>query len=62
MMTRENGEFTGVIRGHERYGLYFSQPIGYRVSPDGSRISLDYGEIKVTGNKYHVIPRTQPSQ
>ena len=44
MMTRENGEFTGVIRGHERYGLYFSQPIGYRVSLDGSRLSLDYGK------------------
>ncbi len=24
----ESGEFTGTVRGHERYGLYFSEPIG----------------------------------
>jgi hypothetical protein len=58
----EGGEFTGIVRGHERYGLYFSEPIGYRISSDGSRIPLYYGEIKVTGNRYHVIPRTRPSQ
>jgi hypothetical protein len=56
------GEFTGVIRGHERYGLYFSTAIGYRISLDGSHIPLHYGEIKITGDKYHVIPRTKPSQ
>ena len=55
------GEFTGVIRGHERYGLYFTEPIGYRLSIDGNQIPLYYGEIKVTKNKYHVIPRTRPS-
>lgn len=55
------GEFTGVIRGHERYGLYFSEPIGYRLSIDGTQIPLYYGEIKVTRDKYHVIPRTRPS-
>lgn len=58
----EKGEFTGVIRGHERYGLFFSEPIGYRVSIDGSKISLYYAEMKVKGNKYHVIPRTKPSR
>jgi hypothetical protein len=25
----EAGEFTGEIRGYERYGLFFAQPIGY---------------------------------
>ncbi len=55
------GEFTGVIRGHERYGVYFSEPIGYRLSIDGTQIPLYYGEIKVTRNKYHVIPRTRRS-
>ena len=55
------GKFTGVIRGHERYGLYFTEPIGYRLSIDGNQIPLYYGEIKVTKNKYHVIPRTRPS-
>ena len=54
----ESGEFTGNIRGHERYGLYFSNPIGYRMSQDGSQIPLYYGEIKVKGERYHVIPRT----
>ncbi|MFM6371541.1 MAG: DUF6972 family protein [Dolichospermum sp.] len=23
---------------------------------------MHYGQIKVTGDKYHVIPRTRPSQ
>lgn len=58
----ERGEFTGFIRGHERYGLYFDEPIDYRVSIDGSTIRLYYAEMKVKGNKYHVIPRTKPSR
>ena len=58
----ENGEFTGIIRNHERYGLYFSKPIGYRISADGSRIPLYYGEVKLSGERYYVIPRTRPSQ
>jgi len=57
----EKGEFTGVVRGHEWYGLYFASSVGYRVSIDGSRIPLYYAEMKVKGNKYHVIPRTKPS-
>lgn len=56
------GEFTGVVRGHERYGLFFCEPIGYRVSIDGNKIPLYYAEMKVKGNKYHVIPRTKPSR
>lgn len=55
------GEFTGIIRGHERYGLYFSSPIGYRISIEGNHIPLHYGEVKITGDKYHVIPRRKPS-
>ncbi|WP_442922322.1 DUF6972 family protein [Microcoleus sp. ARI1-B5] len=35
-----NGEFIGVIRGHERYGLYFPDPIGYRLDSNNSRIPL----------------------
>jgi len=42
-----NGEFIGVIRGHERYGLYFPDPIGYRLDNNNSRIPLYYGEIKI---------------
>ncbi len=57
----ENGEFTGIIRNHERYGLYFASAIGYRIEINGSRIPLHYGEIKLIGDKYHVIPRTRPS-
>jgi hypothetical protein len=57
-----NGEFIGVIRGHERYGLYFPDPIGYRLDNNNSRIPLYYGEIKIKGDKYHVIPRTKPSR
>ncbi|AOX03307.1 MAG: hypothetical protein F6J98_10870 [Moorea sp. SIO4G2] len=60
----ETGEFTGVIRGYERYGLFFADSIGYRISPDGSPSTpLFYGEVKIDGkNQYHVIPRTRPSQ
>lgn len=60
----EGGEFTGVIRGYERYGLYFTEAIGYRINPDdGSSTALFYGEVKIDAeNRYHVIPRTRPSQ
>ena len=56
------GEFTGMIRGSERYGLFFAEPIGYRLTIDGNRQPLYYGEIKITGDRYHVIPRTRPSK
>ncbi len=57
------GERTGIEDeddDYERYGLYFSEPIGYIVKVDGSPTPLDYGEIKIvkaTG-EYHAIPRT----
>ncbi|NJL65698.1 MAG: hypothetical protein HC894_00325 [Microcoleus sp. SM1_3_4] len=58
----EDGEFTGRIRGYDRYGMFFVKSIGYRVDPDGSRLLLYYGEIKVDAeNRYHVIPRSRPS-
>lgn len=47
---------------YERYGLYFSEPIGYIIRADGSQALLYYGEIKIvkaTG-EYHAIPRTSP--
>lgn len=60
----ERGEFTGVIRGYKRYGLFFTESIGYRINPqDGSSTPLFYGEVKIDAeNRYHVIPRTRPSQ
>ncbi|WP_442949151.1 DUF6972 family protein [Nostoc sp.] len=59
----ENGQFTGMIRGYDRYEMFFNEPIGYRISPDGSRILLYYGEIKINADdQYHVIPRTRPSE
>ena len=47
---------------YERYGLYFSEPIGYILKVDGTLIPLEYGEIKIkkTTGKYHVTPRTRP--
>ncbi|MFM2304033.1 MAG: hypothetical protein RLZZ135_1443 [Cyanobacteriota bacterium] len=59
------GERTGIEDeddDYERYGLYFSEPIGYIIRADGSQIPLYYGEIKIvkiTG-EYHAIPRTSP--
>ena len=61
----EMGEQTGADDeedDYERYGLYFSEAIGYIIRMDGSRTPLYYGEIKIvkaTG-EYHVIPRTGP--
>ena len=59
------GERTGIDDeddDYERYGLYFSKPIGHIIRADGSKILLYYGEIKIvkiTG-EYHAIPRTSP--
>lgn len=60
----ERGEFTGVVRGYERYGLFFAEAIGYRINPDdASSVPLFYGEVKIDAeNRYHAIPRTRPSQ
>lgn len=60
-----SGERTGIEDeddDYERYGLYFSEPIGYIMRADGSQTPLYYGEIKIvkiTG-EYHAIPRTSP--
>lgn len=59
------GERTGIDDeddDYERYGLYFSEPIGYRIKADGSQIPLYYSEIKIvkTTGEYHAIPRTRP--
>ncbi len=59
----ERGEYTGTIRNYERYGLFFPDPIGFRVDPNGSKIPLFYGEVKIDANdRYHPIPRTRPSK
>lgn len=59
----EGGESTGTVRGWERHGLRFEEPIGFRVDAAGNKMPLHYGEIKLntaTG-KYHVVPRSGPS-
>ncbi|WP_437904014.1 RHS repeat-associated core domain-containing protein [Sorangium sp. So ce327] len=56
------GQFTGVVRGTERFGLTFENPIGTRIGADGSRIPLFYGEATVRpGGLYHIMPRTGPA-
>jgi hypothetical protein len=59
------GERTGIEDeddDYERYGLYFSEPIGYIIRADGSQTPLHYSEIKIvkTTGEYHAIPRTSP--
>jgi hypothetical protein len=57
------GFHTGFARGYDRYGLMFTEPIGARIDPDGSTLPLFYGEVKIDAdNKYHPVPRTQPSE
>ena len=58
---QQQGEYLGQIRGHARWGYQFDQPIGYRLAETGKTIPLYYGEMKISGGKYHVIPRTKPS-
>lgn len=59
---KQQGEYLGQIRGHERWGYLFAEPIGYRLDVSAKRYPLYYGEMKISGGKYHVIPRTKPSQ
>jgi hypothetical protein len=59
------GERTGATDDkdvYERYGLYFSDSIGYIIRVDGSRTPLYYGEIKIikTTGEYHAVPRKRP--
>ena len=58
----ESGEFIGTVRGHERYGMYFDQAIGYRIDLEGTRLPLYFAEMKIIKGEYHVIPRTKPSE
>jgi hypothetical protein len=59
----ERGQSTGAVRGTERFGLRFEDPIGYRISRDGNRIPLHYGELTLKPDgRYHLIPRTRPAE
>lgn len=58
----EQGNHTGLARKYDRYGLFFTEAIGVRISPDGSTIPLFYGEVKIDADdRYHPVPRTRPS-
>ncbi|MFM6199121.1 MAG: DUF6972 family protein [Dolichospermum sp.] len=39
--------------------IKFAIAIGYRIDINGSKIPLHYGEIKVTGDKYHEYERVE---
>ncbi|NER83200.1 MAG: hypothetical protein F6K42_27345 [Leptolyngbya sp. SIO1D8] len=57
------GTHTVFFRGYDRYGSMFTEAIGVRIDPNGSKIPLFYGEVKIDAdNKYHPIPRTRPSE
>lgn len=59
----DRGEYTGNIRGYERYGLFFSEQIGFRIAANGLIVSLFYGEVKIdANNRYHPVPRTRLSE
>lgn len=59
----KRGEYIGNIRNYERYGLLFSEQIGSRIYPNGSRVSLFYREVIIdANNRYHPIPGTRPSE
>ncbi len=59
----ERGQVTVSVRGTERFGLRFDGPIGYRISRDGNRIPLNYGELTLKHDgRYHLIPRTSPAE
>jgi hypothetical protein len=59
----ERGRYTGSVRGTDRYGLQFENPIGYRLAQDRSRVPLHYGEIKIRPDgRYHLAPRTRSAK
>ncbi len=59
----ERGEYTGKVRNYQRYGLFFPEPIGFRLTPEGTTTLLFYGEVKIDAdNRYHPIPRSGPSE
>jgi hypothetical protein len=58
----KKGNYLGNVRGWERYGYKFENPIGYRIGADGSKVPLHYGEMKIKNGLYHIIPRTGPSK
>ncbi|RLC22329.1 MAG: hypothetical protein DRI57_00040 [Deltaproteobacteria bacterium] len=55
------GTYIGMVRGHERWAFKFDEPVGHRSDRNGNRLPLYWGEMKIKGGKYHVIPRTRPS-
>ncbi|MDD9733707.1 hypothetical protein PVW46_27700 [Mameliella sp. AT18] len=59
----KRGNYMGSTRGHERYGLYFDKPIGFRIKDGVVTNRLRYGELKVYNDgTYHVVPRTHPAR
>jgi hypothetical protein len=64
----KKGNFTGITdqgsRSWARIGLRFDNPIGFRLSQNGTRTPLFYGELKLdlNTNLYHIVPRTGPRQ
>ena len=60
----QEGKFTGTIRGSERYGLRFAEPIGQRITEGGATMPLTYGELVLSlkTGMYHVMPRTGPAR
>jgi len=58
------GQYSGTVRGWERYGMRFEEPIGHRIDGAGNTIPLHYGEMKINPQTgaYHVIPRTGASK
>lgn len=59
LLTR--GQFVATVRGHDRYGLSYQEPIGYRITSDGERQPLYYAELKVKDGEYHAVPRNKPA-
>lgn len=58
----EKGNYTGNVRGWDRWGLRYDKPIGYRVDKYGKKKDLNYGEIKInSAGVYHAEPRANPA-
>jgi hypothetical protein len=58
----DHGEYTGNVRGWDRYSLEFPEPVGKQVRADGSELPLHVGELKIKDGKYHPVPRTKTAQ
>jgi|GEM_PF-2381953 len=58
----EHAQCTGVIRGRERWGLYFDEPIGQLLGAGVDAQPLRYAEMKVIDDRGYLLAKRGPAE